>query len=377
MKSTTITLPKELIKKLRKRYPHLKGKKKRSTLIRTALCDFLLMPYSEQELIDDEEAIVQVLTFSQERDCSKISIRIPDDLYTILIRLAKGKTISKTITYMLARILYLPLENAEYEEKRLIYVLGNKWDKHMQTALKGILKTNNARWEWDTSIETCAGGLGIFTCHNFASAKIINDNDWNKANLLKAIRDNLHELIMKARVLEVNEETFNKLKSISDSTEESSLTSGKAVDIDAAVRYLYLNINSFQGNCKSFKCVQNKTYYKRLDGIYPLHQKLQGVKIYDMDIFQIIKRFRKTSNNIFIVDPPYLNTKGYEDRTARTKPDYGMSFGLEQHKELARLLHSCIEGKHKNDFIYFCRITATREKTKEKKTFKDDPKELD
>ena len=361
----TLNIPTALIKKLKKAYAL--PKENRSEAIRRGLADFLLLPFEEQILTND--ALEKLLSVEEELDCLKISVKFPDDLLDVAEKLAGEESLSVTVTWMLARILYKPLvtDNTKCTE-RLLYVLGNKWNPEMQKAIKQIVETAASKWE--NSVETCTGGLGIFSNVKFAQKKqILNDNDWNKSNLLKAIRDYPRKLIVKARSLEASKNTFNRLR-------YCKVTPSKSVSIAAAARYLYLNLNSVMGECEIFdKASTEKKYYERLEQIYPLHRRLQDVEILDEDIFDVLKKHRKTDKCVFIIDPPYLDTSGYEKRIVRNEPSYGKTFGLEQHRNLATILRN-IKQKEGNDFIYFCRVTATRHKDQKTKQCKNTPTEL-
>lgn len=361
----TLKIPMELIDKLKKAYEL--PKENRSKAIRKGLADFFLLPFKEQ--VVDEDALEKLLTIEEELNRKKISIRIPDDLLAVVEKLAGEESLSVTVTWILAHILYRPLETANTEcTERLLYVMGNKWNPEMQKAIRQIVETADTKWK--NSVETCAGGLGIFSNVEFAQKKkILNDNDWNKSNLLKAIRDYPRELIVKVRALEVNKRTFNMLR-------DCKVTPSKSVNIAAAARFLYLNLNSVMGESECFdKASTDEKYINRLGQVYPLHLRLQNVEILDMDIFDALKKYRKTDKTVFIVDPPYLNTSGYEKRFARNEPSYGKTFGLEQHRKLATILRN-IKQKEGNDFIFFCRVTATRHKDQKTKQCKDTPTEL-
>lgn len=360
----SLKLPTVIIKKLITFY-NLQNEN-RSEAIRRGLADFLLLPFEEQ--VVNEDALEKLLIVEEELDCQKISVRFPDDLLAVIEKLAGEESLSEAITWILAHILYHPLETVDTgRAERLLYVMGNKWNSEMQKAIKHIAET--ADTAWDNSVETCAGGLGIFSNIMFAQNQILNDNDWNKANLLKVIRDYPREFITGARALEVNADTFDLLKNC-------NATPSKSPNIAAAVCFLYLNLNSVLGQCECFdKDATSEKYYERLGQIYPLHRRLQGVHIFDKDIFYILKKYRKTEKTLFFVDPPYLGTSGYEKRIVRNEPPYGLKFGLEQHQKLATILRN-IKQKDGNDFIYFCRITATRHKNQKTKECKNTAEEL-
>lgn len=361
----TLNIPTALISILKSFY--VLPRENRSEAIRRGLSDFLLLPFEEQILTND--ALEELLTIEEELDCQKISVKFPDDLLVVIEKLAGEESLSVTVTWMLAHILCRSQETDNTKcTERLLYVMGNKWNPEMQKAINQILETADIKW--NNSVETCVGGLGIFANIEFAQKKkILNDNDWNKSNLLKAIRDYPRKLIVKARSLEVCKDTFNRLR-------YCKVTPSKSVNIAAAARYLYLNLNSVMGECECFDNTStNEKYLKRLGQIYPLHLRLQNVDIFDKDIFDVLKKFRKTDKAVFIIDPPYLDTSGYEKRIVRNEPSYGKTFGLEQHRKLATILRN-IKQKEGNDFIFFCRVTATRHKDQKTKQCKDTPTKL-
>lgn len=363
----TLNLPIALVEKITASYQSTGVK--RPEAIRYGLADFLLLPIEQQVL--DSDAIAKILSIEEELTCRCISVRLPDELLVSVEKLADGKNLSVTIAWMLARILYCPLSKVDTEcTERLLYVLGNKWNPKMQAAIKRIEDT--AETEWKVSVETCAGALGIFSRSDFATKKILNDSDWNKVNLLRVIRDYHRELIVLARALEVRESTFDSLKNC-------DVKPSKSANIAAAARFLYLNLNSHMGECCNFdKDADNCKYHARLSQIYPLHKKLQEVSIFDKDIFDILNMYHKkgeADNTLFVVDPPYLDTSGYEKRLVSHEPSYGKGFGMEQHKKLSGLLRR-IKQKDGNDFIYFCRVTVPRTKNQKTKECKNTPEEL-
>lgn len=242
----------------------------------------------------------------------------------------------------------------------------------MLSAVQKILDT--AKKTWETSVETCAGGLGLFSNFDFAPQKVLNDNDWNIANLLKVIRENPRDLLLRLYDLTADEATFNTLKGM-------PVKCTKKPNINAAVRFLFLNLTSCRGLCNDWnshrKWGANHSICHRqeLKAVKPLHNKLQGVEILDLDLFQVLKMYAKNTHTLFIVDPPYLDTRGYTGRMMRKTPKYGKGFGAEEHTKLAARLLS-IKGNEGNDFIYFCRVTATRHVNAKDNTPKHTPEEI-
>ncbi len=308
----------------------------------------------------------------------------------------KKPNISNIINHILAATLYLlknmnedkttdKITNKTSDEitnknpyKPLLHILGSKYDARMYGTIYNIFETSNI--DWETSVETCAGALGIHMNHCPAKSQVINDDDWNKINLYRTIQESPEELILKMISIPLNKDTFKDLKEEADKEKNQLKDSGvkvsSKIDINAAARYLYLNIVSFRHMGNTFlNTIKEKNYRETLSRIYSFHEKLKDTVIHEKDIFKVINKYRKNPNTLFIVDPNYLNANAYLDRIIKKPEEYGAAFGLNEHKKLAKLLCS-IKKNSGNDFIYFCRITATRKKDK-KNNLISDPKELE
>lgn len=67
----------------------------------------------------------------------------------------------------------------------------------------------------DYQCRNVCGGLGIYSTFKFSQNEILNDLDWKKINLYRAIQENPRELIIQARSLAVDQVTFDRLKNLS------------------------------------------------------------------------------------------------------------------------------------------------------------------
>lgn len=346
--STTLKLPIALVTKCQATY----NTANTSEAIFNALTDFLLLPFKKQEINDF--ALHQIVPdIEDRRNVRSFSIRIPEMMLQIIKGLSDSRSNSSTVSQMVSQALYMKSQPTDaMMPNELLYVLGNKRNPKMQAAIKNIQKTAK-KVSWETSVETCAGGLGIYANFKFAEDEILNDADWRKVNLYKAIQENPRELIMRARVLNVDKATFDKqretLKTVKASTK---------VNYEAAASYLYLNLNSYRGTGITLdNAASDARYCKALSAIMPLHQRLstasdkKATMLYNLDIFRIIERYRKQTDVLFIIDPPYLNADVYNKKENE--------FGQKEHERLANLLR-LVKQHNKNDFLYFCRITAPR-----------------
>lgn len=368
-KGTTLTLPTTLIDQCKQTYQT----ENQSQAINTALSDYLLLPYDEQIL--DSFAIHQLLPDVEDRKTAQgITLRLDSNLRKIMDKLSKQDTLSETAQMMISRTLYAKQRGLSVSSNTsLLYILGNKRNSMMQAAIKNI-KDTAQDVNWQTSVETCAGVLGIYANFKFADEEIVNDNDWRKINLYRAIQENPRKLVILARALNVDSATFNVQMSLLDATEHTA-----KVNYEAAAAYLYLNRNSYLHNETSLDTkASQQRYHKVLEAIAPLHQRMNQTgsstrtkRFQNTDILKIIEKYRHQKNVLFIVDPPYLDTDYYNASDTKSdnaesdnaesdnaKPD-NTKFGEAEHEELAHLLYLA-KKNNGNDFIYFCRITAAK-----------------
>ncbi len=346
--STTLKLPTLLVEKCKVHY----NTENASKALNNALADFLLLPLEKQEL--RSFALHNIVpNVEDRRNVLSFPIRIPKALFQIIGTLSE-RNFSEIVSMMLSQVLYIASHPtcACVSDLKLLRVMGNKWDKEMQAAIENI-KATAVRDTWTTSVETCAGGLGIYSTFKFSQNEILNDLDWKKINLYRAIQENPRELIIQARSLAVDQVTFDRLKEFIKNTQPTS-----AVDYAIAAAYLYLNLNSYRNTGATMdNNASEARYFNALSSIHSLHQRLKerttsgkpDTTIFNLDIFEIIKRYRKQMDVLFIIDPPYLNADVYNSKKNE--------FGQKEHDHLANLLR-LVKQNNKNDFIYFCRITA-------------------
>lgn len=350
---TTLILPIALVEMLRMHY----GTTNTSKAILCGFLEFLMLPRSMRTC--SNYALHQILTAEQIFSTCKVSMRIPEALLSIIRSFPDGDTTYEKATLILAQILYSPLDAIDFskEPKKLISILGSKYDDRMQKAISTIFET--AKKKWNLSVETCAGALGIHNNFGVARHEIINDDDNRKINLYRTIQKCPFEFMLSALSLDVNRDTFLQTKNLN-----SRLTTAD-INVDAAVRFQFLNTVSYLHEGSTYNDQMSTEKYQRsLSSVYPLYQRLQHTKICEMDIFKIIEKYRKQSDVLFIVDPPYLDTNVYKGRCVRSETSHGTEFGWQEHKKLARLLQ-LVKKNNGNDFIYFCRITATRKRNRE------------
>lgn len=125
----------------------------------------------------------------------QVSIRLPEVVLKKIKELRRSTNISETIELMAIAVLQTPASSISQElpTSGLLYVLGNKYRTEMLDAILHIGNTSNH--SWDFSVETCAGRLGIHSEHQFDPVEVVNDDDFDKINLYKAVQENPRKLI--------------------------------------------------------------------------------------------------------------------------------------------------------------------------------------
>lgn len=354
---TTLKLPARLVEKAKEAY----ATKNVSKAVCSALEDSLLLPDAFK--MPTSYALHQLMEIEERSTLQQISVRIDEKLNNFLKKFDSDENFENFENFqnvaamLIAQILYTPLEEVDFTNyTHLLSILGSKWDKRMIEAVQHIRDTCGIRW--NTSVETCAGALGIHANISFADKTILNDDDQEKIRLYKILQQQHKQLMLLMRNFDVSHEAFGLLM-----TDDPA----QKTDLELAAKYLYLNLTSYRREGSTFlNTMTDKNFHKKLTAIYPTHRCLKDTAILEQDLFKVIEKYRKQPNTIFIVDPPYLGTNVYKRRIVSHETAHGKNFDLPEHKRLAKLLES-VKKKNGNDFIYFCRITVTRKKNKKNK----------
>lgn len=328
----------------------------------------------------DDFALHQILSIEERRDMKKSIVRVPSKLKQVVSAYTNVDTYYNSATVMLANYLYfsetvpalvtppernivpIPKVNTD-NSMHLLRLIGSKWNLVMQSAILHILQSSDRVWA--NSIEPFAGALGIFSNFRIAYNEVINDIDLRKVNLYRTIKDSYDELLINMLSMSVTQETFDKNK---EALKRGFDLDNASLNIEAATSFLFSNLLSTRNTGITFKPLNQQIYRKRFDALAPLHTRMKDVEIHGQYGLDIIKKYMKDTDTIFIIDPPYLDTNVYEDSLIIDKKydDKMKKFGFEEHRQLAQLLHRT-HRKYGNDFILFCRVTTTRKQSKKKR----------
>ena len=297
------------------------------------------------ELQTDSNDIYHLLNLRERRDKKYYSVRIEDYAAEALTSIT-NKSISDAVITAMVLTLSFTEHPTTTKSLKLINILGSKWDERMQSAIGDVVSGKS----WGKTYETCVGALGIHANFVLSDNELINDDDIEKINLYQCIQQYAFEFKAKTLLFDCTEAGFNSLK-------KCDYSNTPIPNVDRAVRFFIMNYFSTRNSGSTYINKRKKTLYAHLDVISPLSERLQNVKITNMDIFDVLHKHKREPNVLFIVDPIYLDANVYRSRTLGTVTEHGKEFRWEEHQRLAEVLRSI-----KGDFIYFCRITASRHK---------------
>lgn len=338
----TLQLPVQLVELAKQYFKTTNASQAICSCIEFAIMNCLLA------LPDESFAIYHLLNVEERKALKNHSVRIED--YAVdALKSVTNKSLNDTVVTAMVLTLSTTESITPPQSLKLINILGSKWDGRMQSAIKHIVSNRS----WKNSYETCVGALGIHANFNLAEKELINDDDIEKINLYQCIQQDAFEFKAKALKFECTKEAFDELKQVD--------YSGTSIpNVNRAVRFFILNFYSARNSGNTYVSKSRQTLYNRLEVIAPLSTRLAGVDISNMDIFEVLRKHKKDTGSLFIVDPIYLDTNVYKNRTLGTETEHGKEFGWMEHQRLAKELRSI-----KGDFIYFCRITASRRKNQQ------------
>jgi DNA adenine methylase len=177
-------------------------------------------------------------------------------------------------------------------------------------------------------IEVFGGSAKVLL--NKPPSKIEIYNDYNKqlANLFYVTAFKFDEFIEKLNRTAYSREIFYQFRE-----ELKNIKIDKLGDIDAAIKTYYLLHISFSGDLQacsfSLSTVNNKAkiFFRGLDKLYAIQERLRNVVIESLDFRDILKKYKDKENAFLYIDPPYYGVSYYNS-----------NFSKKDHEELLSLL---------------------------------------
>jgi len=174
-------------------------------------------------------------------------------------------------------------------------------------------------------IEVFVGGASIFLAKQKAKGiNWINDIDRELINFYKIIQDKNTRI-----------KFYNLLKNeVANPQRHKEVLNMKPKDsIERAFKYFYLNRTSFSGIMNKprwgYAVGSSITPDRWINLIEPVAEKLQGIKITDLDFRELLKETIDNPDNMIYADPPYYKA---------SKAIYNNEFILQDHIDLMNIL---------------------------------------
>lgn len=215
-------------------------------------------------------------------------------------------------------------------------ILPFRWAGGKYYAIKHLRKFWS-KIEHDEYREPFLGGGSVFWAKEKVKFNWINDIDINLISTLKFIskKDQLLELLdLFENEDEATKEKYDQVKSIIPST-----------DLERAYRFYYLNRTSFSGKMNNpswgYRPKRSLPPCRFKERLIPCSEKLQNVRITNLDFEEVIKAPPQGKSVLMFLDPPYF--------LPNMNSHYVNGFNSEDHKRLSNVLK---ETKHKFFLTY-------------------------
>jgi DNA adenine methylase len=161
--------------------------------------------------------------------------------------------------------------------------------------------------EHTTYVEPFCGGAQVFFHKQPSEVEVLNDLDFDVVNFLRVCQHHYEEFLRHLRYVAVSRKWYELL----EATDPSTLT-----DIQRAVRFFYLQKNSFGGLVLKrhyhYGVTQRPNYRPErvASAIDAAHRRLLNAQIESLPYEDILKKYDRPAT-LFYLDPPYWGPKLY------------------------------------------------------------------
>lgn len=246
-----------------------------------------------------------------------------------------------TIRCCIYDVLNSAVNDRELQSSDTIFFMVGQKNARMQEFLNGCFNDIRSVYRIDGYAEPFAGTANVILHSNESDAEFASDNSVDLINLLRVIRDCPYELKTELMCLEIDKASFDNLKI----TLQKSflLKSSKSVLIQRAVAFYFCRYASHYGKGESYRKISSESYMRKLDSIYPLSQRLQGVDIKKRDALYFSKTLMKDAENFLIYfDAPYIcSEEHYVQNNARHQA-FSAHIALRNRIQELRHHHICV-----------------------------------
>lgn len=174
-------------------------------------------------------------------------------------------------------------------------------------------------------VELFGGSAKVLLNKPRHKVEIYNDSYFEIYNLFRVVRESGEEFERRLKLYPVMEQILYDFRDNVIKIRD---------DIDRAVKAYYLYNLSFSGNLSSLSCSFRHSvagaYYKKLDKLCVIAERLKGVMVLNRDYSRVLKSLSRKEDIMLYADPPYYQTEYY----------YLNEFNRDDHIKLAEQLNN-------------------------------------
>ena len=284
------------------------------------------------------------------RTNTRLSIRLPRQAVDFLQDYYNAKSITETLHCCIHDVLeQVALDCSLKGTDKVMYMVGQK-NVGMQDFLNKNFDDIRSIYRIDGYAEPFCGTANVLLHTTETDAEFLNDNSIDLVNLLRVIQKYPYELRLNLLLTPLNKDIFDDYKKLLE--QPFTLKAKKSEQIARATMFYFCRYASVFGKGESFKRKHSiDGFRRRLDTIYPLSLRLQGVDIKKRDALYFAGTLCEDAENFLIYfDAPYLCSEEHYKVNNRKRTAFSSHVALR---------NRVTELRQKNICLLSYRITAS------------------
>lgn len=272
----------------------------------------------------------------------RLSVRLPELTIHALQNYYNAKTITDTLHCCIYDVLNnvvldLPLSGTD----KVVYMLGQK-NAGMQRLLNECFDDIRCTYHIDGYAEPFCGTANVLLHTAEMDREFLNDNSSDLINLLRVIQKYPYELRLNLLLTQLNLNTFEEFK---ETLKRSfTLKAKKSEKIARATAFYFVRYASVYGKGEYFRTNISVTgYHRRLDNLFPLSHRLQGVDIKKRDALYFTDTLSRRDDTLLVYcDAPYLFSEEHYKINNGKRTVFFSHVALRNKMEKLRSKHICL-----------------------------------
>lgn len=273
---------------------------------------------------------------------ARLSVRLPKQAVDFLQTYYGAKSITDTLLCCIHDVLNHVAYNLSLKgTDKIVYMVGQK-NAGMQDFLNESFDDIRSNYRVDGYAEPFCGTANVLLHTSESDVEFLNDNSVDLVNLLRTIQRYPDELRLNLLLTPLSIDTFNTFKKTLK--QPFALKAKKAEQIARATAFYFCRYASVFGKGESFKSKTSADgYHRRLDSIYPLSQRLQGVDIKKRDALYFAEILSEEAENLLVYfDAPYLRSEEHYKVNNRKRMAFSAHAALRNRVEKLREKNLCL-----------------------------------